>query len=194
MIMSKHPDGEKTTVRLLAMAALPDGANVLDIGAGDGETVRLLREKGCSAEGIDIASGQDVVQGDMRKLPYPDGIFDAVVAECSLSVCGDTEKALEEARRVLKADGLLMVSDVYGRDPRTAPRLSLRRPATRAGWRRTAGGFRLLAWEDITPLWTEYLIHALFAGEDIGDCGYYSRLKGKRAGYFLAVWKRRKRR
>ncbi len=191
--MSRHPDGEKTTARLTTMAGLSNGARVLDIGAGDGETVRMLREKGLSAEGIDLRPGPDVVQGDMRYLPFPDDSFDAIVAECSLSVCGDAEKALREARRVLKSEGLLLISDVYGREVSTAPWLSLRRPATRAGWRRTVKGFRLLAWEDITPLWTEYLIHTLFVGEDLGDCGFYSRLKGRKAGYFLAVWKRRKR-
>ncbi len=191
--MRKHPDGENTTVRLLTMAGLPDNARVLDLGAGDGETVRLLRSRGMDATGIDFNPGRDVMAGDMRDLPFPDGAFDAVIAECSLSVCGDTGKALEEAGRVLKPDGLLLVSDVYGRELRTAPRLSLPRPATRAGWRRTASGFRLLTWEDITPVWTEYLIHALFAGEDLGDCGFFSSQRGKNIGYFLAVWKRRRR-
>ena len=191
--MRKHPEGEKTTQRLLTMAGLAEGARVLDIGAGDGETLRLLQAKGLRAEGIDRIAGRGVRRGDMKRLPWPDASFDAVMAECSLSVCGDTEKALEEARRVLKPDGLLMVSDVYGKELRTAPDLSLGRPATRAGWRRIASGFRLLTWEDITPLWTEYLIHALFAEDDLGDCGFYARLRGKKTGYFLAIWKRRRR-
>ena len=192
--MIRHPNGEKTTIRLLTMSGLSEGARILDLGAGEGETVRLLRSRGLDAEGIDLQPGEDVLSGDMRSLPYHDGTFDAVIAECSLSVCGDTVRALKEAGRVLKRDGVLMVGDVYGRDLRTAPRLSLPRPATRAGWRRTAEGFRLLAWEDITPLWTEYLIHALFAGEDLGDCGFYSGRRGSKTGYFLAVWKRRRKR
>ena len=191
--MRRHPDGENTTIRLLTMAGISDGACILDVGAGDGETVRLLRSRGLDAEGVDLCPGRDVLPGDMRELPFPDGIFDAVIAECSLSVCRDTQTALQEAKRVLKTDGLLLVSDVYGRDLRTAPRMSLPRRATRAGWRRTAGSFRLLAWEDITPLWTDYLIHALFTGEDLGDCGFFSCGRGKKTGYFLAVWKRRRR-
>ena len=191
--MIRHPDGEKTTERLLEMAGLAENARILDIGAGTGDTVRLLKKRGLDAEGVDLVPGRDVVFGDMRMLPFPDGVFDAVIAECSLSVCGNTEIALREAKRVLKSDGRLLIGDVYGRDLRTAPRLSLPRRATRAGWRLTAEGFRLLSWEDITPVWTEYLIHALFAGEDLGDCGFFSRRGGKRTGYFLSVWKRRRR-
>lgn len=191
--MRRHPDGENTTIRLLSMAGIPDGARILDVGAGDGETVRLLRCRGLEAEGIDLCPGRDVLPGDMRKLPFPDSSFDAVIAECSLSVCGDTRAALEEAKRVLKTGGLLLVSDIYGTDLRTAPRMSLPRRATRAGWRRTAGSFRLLAWEDISSVWTDYLIHALFTGEDLGDCGFFSCRRGKKTGYYLAVWKRRRR-
>ena len=33
----------------------------------------------------------------------------------------------------------------------------------------------------------------LFAGDDLGDCGFYARLRGKKTGYFLAIWKRRRR-
>jgi ubiquinone/menaquinone biosynthesis C-methylase UbiE len=85
----------------------------LDAGAGEGATTASLREKGFSAIGIDINfKSEFVIYGDMTKIPFPDNTFDAGVCECSLSACGDYEKALEELRRVLIPGGDLFISDV----------------------------------------------------------------------------------
>ena len=44
--MNGHPGGIEHTRRLLELAALPAGASVLDMGAGAGETLALLRSLG----------------------------------------------------------------------------------------------------------------------------------------------------
>ena len=44
--MKGHPGGEAHTRRMTELAALPGGARVLDMGAGAGEGVRLLRSLG----------------------------------------------------------------------------------------------------------------------------------------------------
>ena len=57
--MNKHPGGEEHTRRMLELARLPAGASVLDLGAGDGETLRLLQSLGYDAEGIDLAEDRE---------------------------------------------------------------------------------------------------------------------------------------
>ena len=52
--MKSHPGGIEHTRRMVALAALRANSKVLDMGAGDGETVELLRSMGFDAVGIDI--------------------------------------------------------------------------------------------------------------------------------------------
>ena len=52
--MKGHVGGEAHSRYLMELSFLPQGARVLDMGAGDGKTVRLLRELGFEAEGIDL--------------------------------------------------------------------------------------------------------------------------------------------
>jgi phosphatidylethanolamine/phosphatidyl-N-methylethanolamine N-methyltransferase len=47
--------------------------------------------------------------GDAYQLPFSDGMFDAVVISNALHVMIEPERALAEARRVLKEDGRLIV-------------------------------------------------------------------------------------
>jgi len=57
---------------------------ILDLGCGCGELVRVLREKGCVAFGIDVSeyavanSHGNVLLGDVRDLPFKDNSFDVV--------------------------------------------------------------------------------------------------------------------
>ena len=62
--MRSHPGGEEKTRRMLELAALPAGASVLDLGAGAGETLALLRALGYAARGIDLAPRAAVVNAD----------------------------------------------------------------------------------------------------------------------------------
>lgn len=56
----------------------------LDIGTGCGELVRVLREKGCYAFGVDVSeyavanSHGNVLLADVRSLPFKDGEFDVI--------------------------------------------------------------------------------------------------------------------
>ena len=53
--MKGHPGGREHSLRMLELAALPPGARILDMGAGAGETLALLRESGFDAVGIDLS-------------------------------------------------------------------------------------------------------------------------------------------
>ena len=169
--MNGHPGGEAHTRRMLALADLPTGASVLDMGAGGGEAIKLLRNAGYDAHGIDLAprSGE-VERGDFLHLPYPDGHFDAVLSQCAFFVSGNVPGALREAHRVLKPGGKLLLSDVFFEAP--APLLE-------------RAGFALLRSEDMTDAWREYYLGALWRGENCGceiprgKCRYWLIIAGK---------------
>lgn len=113
-----HPGGTDLTVRALVLAGLGGGDRVLDVACGDGETLRLLRERGATAVGVDLEPravercGGRAVVADAHALPLPDGGFDGVLLECSLSTFADPRQALREAARVLRPDGVLVLTDV----------------------------------------------------------------------------------
>ena len=68
--MHRHPGGEAATRKLISLAALAPGARVIDLGAGDGDSVRLLRSLGFDAVGVDITPGADVQYGDLFAPPF----------------------------------------------------------------------------------------------------------------------------
>ena len=111
--MLGHPGGEKHSRYLIELAFLEAPCKWLDMGAGDGETVRLLRSLGYSAEGIDLAPrGKDVTQGNFLEAPWQDGFFDGIISQCSFYVGGNVAGALCEASRLLRKGGKLVFSDV----------------------------------------------------------------------------------
>ena len=79
--MLRHPGGEKHSRYLIELAFLEAPCKWLDMGAGDGETVRLLCSLGYSAEGIDLAPrGKDVTRGNFLEAPWQDGFFDGILS------------------------------------------------------------------------------------------------------------------
>lgn len=166
--MRSHPGGEEHTRRMIALAELPRGASVLDLGAGAGEAVELLRSMGYRARGIDLEPrGGCVERGDLLSAPFPDACFDAALSQCAFFVSGDQRAALREAARLLRRGGRLLLSDVFFDDPAAALR---------------DAGFELLESEDMTELWREYYFEALWRdGEPC--CGIP---KGK-SSYWLLI-------
>ena len=163
--MKGHPGGPEHTRRMLALAGLPAGASVLDMGAGAGEALTLLREQGYLARGIDLAPrGEGVVQGDFLHAPFPDGSFDAVFSQCAFFVSGDQPGALREVWRLLRPGGTLLLSDVFFENPEVLLRVA---------------GFAIKHKEDMTAEWKEYYLAALWRSDEIccdiprGKCGYW---------------------
>mgnify|MGYP000809977585 CR=1 FL=1 len=51
--MNGHLGGTQNTLHIIALSRLAPPAKILDMGAGAGETVGLLRDMGYDARGID---------------------------------------------------------------------------------------------------------------------------------------------
>ena len=196
-MIGSHPGGTALTRRLLELAGMERmSARVLDLGAGAGETVDCLQKLGYDAFGIDrrvthasnTAVGERLIEGDITALPFPDESFDLCLAECSISVCGDSPAALGEAYRVLRPGGSLLLSDVCFLKE-NAPCLSMPGPVTQALWERECvrAGFTVRAWKDETPLWKEFFLESLWNDNaEEAFCDFFREAGKAGCGYFLA--------
>ena len=170
--MLGHPGGEKHSRYLIELAFLEAPARWLDMGAGDGETVRLLRSLGYEAEGIDLAPrGEDVEAADFLHAPYGEGSFGGIISQCSFYVSGDVPAALKEAARLLQKGGKLVFSDV------TENVVQLLTDVRKAG-------FAVRHIEDLTDQWKEYYLEALWTQDNV------CIPQGKKFSYVLFVCER----
>ena len=168
--MMGHVGGEKHSRYLMELSFLPKGVRVLDMGAGDGATVRLLRDMGYIAKGIDLSPrGDDVTKGDYLHAPFADASFDGIISECSFYMSGDILGALTEAARMLKKGGKLVFSDVCG------DVVALLGDVRKVG-------FAVRHIEDLTDEWKEYYLEALWREENVP--------KGKGLSYVLMICER----
>jgi SAM-dependent methyltransferase len=104
-------------------APLAMGRDVLDAGCGVGWGSGLLAQAGARrVVGIDIdepalanareraGASAEFVHGDLLALPFDDDSFDLVVCFEAIEHVDDPGRALDELRRVLRSDGLLVIS------------------------------------------------------------------------------------
>lgn len=193
----RHPGGLELTEHMIRMAELKSGAKTADIGCGCGLSLRLMREKyGLDAVGVEpdaqtnTLAGCPVYRGTAENLPFDDHALDALLCECVLSLTDDRTKALNELSRVIKKDGILMISDLYSRlDKSTDQSLPTRKNIIAQA---EAAGFTLLYLEDHTKALTEMVVHAIMNDQDIQslcekDC---QELKRQKCGYYILLAKK----
>ena len=173
--MNRHPGGEIQTFHLLEHIELRRGMKALDLGAGEGETVRLLRSFGLNACGVDLfPRSSDVQEGDFLNLKYASESIDLCISQCAFFVSQDQPKAVAECWRVLKKGGYLLVSDL---DPGDLAEMIERT------------GFTILHREDQTALWRTYYIEAIW--NDSFCCEDYKLLqkeyKGRKIRYTMVI-------
>ncbi len=215
-----RPGGLALTERALSFVTLRPGARVLDVGCGAGASVGYLRNgHGLVALGLDPSTlltrdgqrrqpGLPLLQGQGERLPVADGSVDLILAECSLSVMADVDRALAEFRRVLRTRGTLVVSDVYTRNPALVPALRqlplsccLRGAASHQdiAERLKLHGFRIELWEDHSEILKQLTVRiimthgsmAQFWCQTAGGCVDGSQIQRmitqSKPGYFLLV-------
>lgn len=101
------------------------GLRGLDVGCGEGHNTRLLARRGAQMDAIDIAPtfirhasaeekraplGIAYREASAVALPFADGTFDFVTAFMSLMDVPETDRALAEVFRVLRAGGFFQFS------------------------------------------------------------------------------------
>lgn len=184
----ERPGEFKLTEELLAASRLAPGSRILDGGCGSGATAAWLRQQGYEAWGIDQRLSEDAAalwlqRGDVRRLPWLEECFDGYLSECTLSICGETRQALEEAWRVLRPQGRLLIADVYERSEAPSPLLS------QALWQRLLAetGFVLDWWADRSAYWKPFVVEALWAGKSLDEvtCGLAASAQIGQIGYFV---------
>ncbi|MEG3632135.1 class I SAM-dependent methyltransferase, partial [Streptomyces poriticola] len=71
-----------------------------------------------------LAARTAFTTGDAEHLPFPDGMFDAVVCECALCTFPDKARAAAEFARVLRPGGRVGITDVTATVQRLPPELT----------------------------------------------------------------------
>ena len=103
--------------------ALMDGVKgkLLDVGCGDGSFTRRLKKEGIELYGAEISDKNAAAANSLGiktkvcdlnagKLPFSAGTFDAVFCGDVLEHIYDTDSMVAEINRVLKKDGVLVIS------------------------------------------------------------------------------------
>ncbi len=87
---------------------------LLDIGCGANRLVREYRAQGHDGIGVDVYPwpGVDQVVEDSARLPFDDASFDTVTLVACINHIPNRGEVLKEARRVLKPEGRLILTNL----------------------------------------------------------------------------------
>ena len=172
-----RPGGLDLTEHLLSFGNFTPGSRILDAGCGLGTTLNHLVTTGHPGViGVDsslslLAAARSqageaaLVCAELECLPFSAARFDGIICECVL-VQTEVTTVLTEFHRVLCAGGLLLVTDLYRREPETG---SCQAPGDRLPTRQEAeamireAGFSVEHWEDRTGDLKQLAVRLLMA-------------------------------
>jgi SAM-dependent methyltransferase len=112
---------------ILELVGPPVGLRILDVGCGDAALAVALAQRGALVTGVDadprmLAAGRaraeacgvapELVQGDIRALPFAGASFDVVLAVTVLCFVDDAALAVREMARVLRPGGRLAIGEL----------------------------------------------------------------------------------
>ena len=125
-----HTGGPQATVRLMELANIKSGAEILDAGCGIGGSSRLIAKKynqlvtgiDLSDQFIDTAQAltsstglSDQIhfqKGSLLDLPFKNGTFNAILCQQTLMNIQNKEKVFKEFNRVLGENGKLLLHEI----------------------------------------------------------------------------------
>ena len=127
--------GNPTAWRGRTAVPIPNSGDALDLGCGNGKTVRTLIDSGYRVTGVDFSKvaiaqcrerfkGSDFVVTSVCELPFEDRSFDYVTAVHVLEHLddGSLARAAEEIRRVLRPSGYVFIRSFTENDMRSERR------------------------------------------------------------------------
>lgn len=145
-----------------ALLTQPGHERILDLGCANGWNMSRFRQYGRAPIGLDVVPERvrlarahgPVLLASGLDVPLADGSFDVVYVQHVLHHIGDVDKALAEARRLLRPNGILFLIETVEDNPlirwgrRLYPRWlgdEINAPFTFAGLQAqvTAAGFRV---------------------------------------------------
>jgi len=117
--LQTHDEAFLEPFLILVERHVPKPGRILDLGCGTGLSARLLERRGYTAFGLDLSPlfltvekqkdpGAKLLAGDALRLPFGDGIVDAVAAFEFIEHVPDVPRLLDECLRVVKPGGFLV--------------------------------------------------------------------------------------